>query len=259
MPEQRVFLPLLQHEYMWRHERQHYREGRNKWWFVYAIPLTLLWLPLWTYLINTGSVKLHNVWYFTLGFPYMAFFISYGNVIREWKNGTRDWWLALPHSRLHLVAAKYVASLLQAFLITVVSFAVASILGAYTAVTSDVVDADTLIRFLLTGASWSVILIALYPLLIALGMFIGIVGRSRVKPLTPLLWILFFLAASGLYTYFGSADDTHNLFLLFSGAESVTTSFPYPPGLPFVVTASWIAAYCLVRATARVLERHLDI
>ncbi|GEO24597.1 hypothetical protein AAC03nite_03820 [Alicyclobacillus acidoterrestris] len=252
MPVKHIFWPLVRQDFKWQHKSDRVRMSRP-WRIAYAIAITMVIVGLTTYGSLVGHTLISAAWYIVLSLPWIAFGTSIASVKHEWKNGTVGWWLSLPISRLQLLTSKFVAALFRVVLIGCGLYCVIGVLGLYTMALQGPFHTDVAGQFLLTGVQWVMLAMAAAPFASAFGMLFVIARSSKVRPAVPLIWIIFvaiwWVAFSQISRFIqtGYRRDTHALYLNLS------------PNLVYLLLASWILAYLLIRVAARVLDRHLTL
>jgi ABC-2 type transport system permease protein len=245
----------------WSLVRQNIHGGKRRepwlqkpWRAVYFTTLFLIFVAASTYagLTVTSSLDLDFVWFFTFGLPFAAFGNAIAQIVHEWKNGTVGWWLSLPYSRLQLIMAKFVATLIRTIIFFACFYAVISILGVYTIALHGPFSLGIAARFLVSGLKWFGLLLCVCPFAAAFGIFFGVLRESRAKPLLPLFW-----AAVGLLwwllTVRGSA------LLKFKLVNGHWVFFHYSSMMLYPFAASLVIAYVLLYFAAYLLNRQLAL
>lgn len=185
-----------------------------------------------------------------LGFPYMAFGIAFSMVKREFSNGTYGWWLTLPYSRAKLMLSKFAASAVQALIILALYFVCLVLLEALNIALNGLGWGD-LGAFCAAESQYALIVIAISPFMMALGLLAASVSRSKMKVFLPLIWILFGLSGN-LFNWFNGyrTDDGDAVSIhLLSG----TFAFWFW----LIVPAAWLLAAIVFGAAVKVVKKHM--
>lgn len=248
MTTQSVFWALVKHDLRRRRRRN---VARSKTWTVlYGVVIAALVVIIATYIsLSEQQVKLNDAWVFTYVLPFMSFGVTIGLMVHEWKDGTAGWWLSLPMSRLRLVTSKFIAALIRIILIIAAVYCAIGLLIVYTMVLEGQFNAHTVGQLLFTGLKWDALLLCVCPFIAALGVLIGVLTESRAKPIMPLIWIVFGCSGWLLSSFHGGVihiQQTHGL-----------ATFSLASILYYLIAASWILAYLMIRLTSYVLERHM--
>lgn len=258
MKTQNNFAPLVRHELKWsRH--LNITEGKNRfsrWTLFYVVLAVAIGIGFFTYAVMQGNFHPQFMWYFTFWLPWMAFGFAIHIVTREWQHNTFGWWLALPYSRMTLITAKFAAILLQASLVYCGLFSVIILLSLYAQLLPGHLPFD-MFAFLLWGFFFFLLFIATFPIMVAVGILIGILTKSRKKPVLPLLGIVLWAVWGGFYWLLSIGEGDKNLYTSLSEA-SPTVYIPVSPLLVGSIAASWIATWLILAFAAHVLERELD-
>ena len=259
--EQNIFWTLVRHEFSQNGDRRKMakRKFSRKWWIIYIITCAIIGFGFITFLSFQKGYQLVNVWFFTLGLPYMVFFCSFGIVKKEWNNGTQGWWLTLPYSRNRLVFAKYIAALFQVLLVVVAVYVAGIIMAIYLTLLQNHYSSGDLVTFVTAGTAWLEILITTSPIILAFGLFTAAVHYTTLRPITPILWFVFMGLGSFVYWGIGwNFDHSNNLFAQFAGEEKVTW-FPFSEMFIVVILSGWILAYAILRFSAYLLDKKLTM
>lgn len=253
------FVPLVRHEFKWSRYLNN-TEGNNRssrWIFFYVALAVIVGLGFFTYVVMQGNFQPQYMWYFTFWLPWMAFGFAIHMVGREWQNHTFGWWLALPYSRMKLIAAKFVAILLQACTVYCGLFAIIILLSLYAQLLS-IENTVDMSAFLLWGLLFFTLFLAIFPFMAATGILIGTLTRSRKKVVLPLLGILLWAIWGGFYWLLSIGDGETNLYASLS-EPGANVYVPLSPLLIGSIVLSWIAAWLMVVFAARLLERDLNL
>lgn len=188
-----TFLFLVKDEFRRRNSAKH----SNKWWMFYVAAGILIGLIFAA--VFADNLDPYGVMFMSFGFPYITFIIAFSIVIREWKNGTAGWWLTLPYPRRSLILSKYAASICTAVIMHVIFWVGAQLFVAYALILQGNFDFHSLAAFMKTSAIWYGVIMMVIPFMTAFGTLTGVVSRSRLKPLTPMLWIIYGLSGNSLF------------------------------------------------------------
>ena len=259
MTWQNDFAALVRHEFKWsRHVNITEGKHRASRWILFYVALAIIFgISFFTYVVLRQNFQPQYMWYFTFWLPWMAFGFAIHIVGREWQHNTFGWWLALPYSRIKLIAAKYVAILLQACIVYCGAFTVIILLSLYYQLLPGHLPVD-MSTFLLWGLLFFTLFIAIFPFMAAAGILIGILTKSRKKPVLPLLGIVLWALFGGFFWLLSFNDGDINLYTSLSEASS-TVYFPVSPLLIGIIVISWIAAWLILMFAAHVLERDLNV
>ncbi len=127
----RRYLSLIRNEVKWWRSPGRKHQKFDRWWVISFVVGLLIAISFLTYIALQGILDPQYLWTFSIGFPFVAFGMTYNVVNREWEGGTIDWWLTLPFSPTKLITAKFWAGLLQTGIIYLITFLVCIILGGY--------------------------------------------------------------------------------------------------------------------------------
>lgn len=253
-----TFRALVRHEFKFKGSWR--KSGRSpiarKWWLIYMAVLLAAAIGVTTYFAIHNSLRLESIWYATLGLPYVIFFIGHGGMKREWENDTYGWWLTLPYPRLWLVAAKWIAGLLRMLVVWVGLFVLATFYTLIIALTLAHYTLADVGAFVLIGFNWLVLVIGFSPLIMAFGILTADAHYTALRPLTPILWVLFMGGGGLIWSGLGNLMATNRMFGQLEGTLS-PSFWPYSWEMPVAMAVSWIVAYLIVRWSASLLEHHL--
>lgn len=188
-----TFLFLVKDEFRRRNSAKH----SNKWWMFYVAAGILIGLIFAA--VFADNLDPYSIMFMSFGFPYITFIIAFGIVIREWKNGTAGWWLTLPYPRRSLILSKYAASICTAVIMHIIFWVGAQLFVAYALILKGNFDFHSLAAFMQTSAIWYGVIMMVIPFMTAFGTLTGVVSRSRLKPLTPMLWIIYGFSGNSLF------------------------------------------------------------
>ncbi|MGG0811482.1 ABC transporter permease subunit [Paenibacillus alvei] len=173
------------------------KSNNNKWALVYwAIGIILLFVFI---TMNAKHFEPNSILIITIGFPYMTFVLGYGLVKREWKNGTIGWWLTLPYSRSTLILSKWFVSSFMSFTFYVMAWLAMQLFVIYALLVKGTLSLAMYGVFLEESMIWYGIIMLTIPVMSAFGILTSIVSRSSLKPLTPILWIVYGLTGNSIF------------------------------------------------------------
>lgn len=202
MMDFRTFLFLMKDEF----RRRGSGKSGNKWWMFYVAAGILIGLIFAA--VFADNLDPYSIMFMSFGFPYITFVIAYSIVIREWKNGTFGWWLTLPYPRRSLILSKYAASICTAVIMHVIFWVGTQLFVAYALILKGNFDFYSLTAFMKTSAIWYGVIMMVIPFMAAFGTLTGVVSRSRLKPLTPMLWMLYGISGNSMFWILESPDLT---------------------------------------------------
>lgn len=254
MNPNQTMLQLIRHEFKikGRCSKTYRGKAARRVRLAYAAVILLFLAVVFAYHSYSNENSIYAVWYATIGFPFIVFFTGSRSVQREWHYDTYGFWLALPYPRRKLAAAKWAAACLSS-LILVVLCTVA--LAVYAFILTAAFPSLTFVdwqAFMLSGASWMILIAGFIPLLTAAGMLLASWRFSVLGFAAPLLWIAAMAGIGSLYS------------LDFTGFERSLEGgqgawFPHPWPVIAVMAASWLVSYAVMRITAYVLEHKLAL
>ncbi|MCY9515800.1 ABC transporter permease [Paenibacillus apiarius] len=178
-------------------KRRKSKKDHAKWRLFYLAAGIVLLLTVTAFFAN--KVKPMGFMFITFGLPYMSFMLAYSLVKKEWKNGTLGWWLSLPYSRSTLILSKYAASLCVVFLIFTAAWLITLFFYVYATIWQGSFEVAGLLSFMSGSSVWYLFVLAVIPFMNAFGLFTSIAGQSRLKPLTPLLWMIYGLSGNAIF------------------------------------------------------------
>ncbi|MED5020590.1 ABC transporter permease subunit [Paenibacillus chibensis] len=254
-----VFRNLVRHEFKskgsWR-KQSRTRVARG-WWLAYCLIILAAAIGTMTYFAVNHELQINSIWYVTMGFPYMVFFWGYGTVKREWENDTYGWWLTMPYPRAKLITAKWLGIWLKLLIGIVIAFV---ILSAYVFVLSLALPSYSLPdvgSFMIAGIDWLTLVAGFSPLIISLGMLMSVIQSTSLRPILPVLWVVFM---SSLSLIFQLPDSVISESMLQQGTSQYQVEwFPYSWELPIVMGISWILTYAVLRFQGYLLEKKLEL
>lgn len=247
MTTQGTFWSLVKHD-MKRRKRRNVQYTKG-WRLVYMLVIALVILVATTYASMYGRLEFTYIWFFSFSLPFVSFGLSVSKMVREWKNSTVGWWLALPVSRQRLVASKFIASSIRGILVFLAMFVCVAVLSLYAMILQGTFTSATAGEFLLGGAEWYGLIVCVCPFVSAFGVFYGALSESRAKPVIPLVALVFgcswWLVFSRDTVFFNTNDLGH------------AGIFTWSPLLWLVIVGSWVLSYVILRISAYLLERQL--
>ncbi|MBE9917380.1 ABC transporter permease subunit [Paenibacillus donghaensis] len=254
-----VFRNLVRHEFKskgsWRRQsRSHITKG---WWRAYFLLILISLVGTATYFAINNSLQLNTIWFVTMGFPYMVFFLGLNAVKREWENDTYGWWLTMPYPRKQLIFAKWLAVWLKIWAGILIVFVIMSAYVLILSLTIPYYSLDSVVSFMIAGINWLSLVAGFSPLIIALGILTSTIQNSVLRPISPVLWIVFM---SGFSLVYQSTDRIFPEYMVEYGTTQFAyTWFPFPWELPVIMGLSWILTYVVLRFSAHLLEKKLDL
>ncbi|WP_148505196.1 ABC transporter permease subunit [Paenibacillus beijingensis] len=241
-------------KYLFRHELGKYyyhlfnsdSSGR-RWKWIYASVFAALVLITVTILGYRGNFKPEWLLFASYGFPFAAYGLGWQSIKREIERNTIGWWITLPYSRSKLLGAKYAATTLYIFALYFVYYAAVLLLAGYHVLLFG--GAGGIFTDLLLGSRFFVlVIIGAIPFMVAFGVFMGCVLISKLKPLSPILWV--FVGLSGNVFSWLSV-------LMFNGNVADFTAVPKPLSVVAYLLAAWALSALLIAASAATLNRLL--
>jgi hypothetical protein len=224
--------------------------GKSSWVKIYALAAVLLVFILNTYALIKGK----SYPWFLYGFPMtiliIAYFTSFGIIRGEWRQDSHIYWLSLPYPREYLMRAKFSASfvrMLQVIAIFIAAFAAVWVEGMI--LCPSIWNIQSLMIFLKNAGISFIWVAVLSPAIIAAGMMMGVLSESKLRPITPLLWIFTPMVLSLLsapYTVTKEAVD-------FEQYPNFIAVQPLPT---LIIIAAGIILFCLFYALSSYLLEH---
>ncbi|MDO7906971.1 ABC transporter permease [Paenibacillus sp. JX-17] len=246
----------LRNKGSWRRAGRESQGGtRMRWGVVYLISVLAVIFVGLTYSASQDQLELRDLWKILAGFPFGLFFFAFSSVKREWSNETFGWWLTLPYSRHWLISSKWAARWIQSSIVTVAVLIIGTV---YAAVISLFLGGFTLADVqdcLVSGIYWTVMIILVSPLILALGILAATIRYTLLRPLLPLLMIL---SMGGFSLVLSSVSDSDHPVLLEWLGFGQGGWTPSAVGIVSIV-AAWIATALINRLTAYLLEHKLTI
>ncbi|THF75121.1 ABC transporter permease [Cohnella fermenti] len=240
-----------QFAYLVRHELklETRRLARGGWFWIYAAVIAVVILAALAIWGGEDALKPDYLLFACFAFPYFFCMLAYRMIKREWSDGTVGWWLSLPYSRLRLLSAKLVASFAQSMAISVLFFAAVAVLELYYAAVNGVGFA-AFGRLLEQEGEYLLLLIVYSPMLLALGLLLGLLHKSSLKPLMPLFWILFGLSGN-VFNFLGASAEIAEgrSWGLFDGTA--------PAWAWLAIPAFWLVGAALFSGAVNICKKHL--
>lgn len=189
---------LVRNDLQLTKEHRHHFE-HSIWTKIYSVLAILFSIGVFTWGLLEGPLKFNMgimFWYMPI---LLLVQLVMGMVIvrREWRSGTAAWWLTLPYSRSLLLISKAIAAFVHFFraFIMMWCFALFFVLEA-SVLRPDIyklADLPSFFHLSLLGGLW---MIALSPAIIFIGITLGTLMQSRLKPLLPLVWVCIILVGN---------------------------------------------------------------
>jgi ABC-2 type transport system permease protein len=254
------FWKLVRHEFLnfGNRRKMERKKIKGKWWAAYVAIMIIIGFVVFTIASGKQGFHLENIWYFSLGLPYVIFFMGHGLVKKEWDNETQGWWLTLPFSRQILVGTKFLGSLFQTWLILIGVYILAVIYAVYLTILQNAITTQELYEFLTVGFNWIFILVCVSPIVVSLGMTVGVIPYTIFRPIVPVLWFLFMFMGSFLYWGVGSFKENAKVFAEFAG-QSHSEIFSYSLLTYGFVVVSWIVCFIVIRILGYLLNKKLSL
>lgn len=255
MIRSRTFWALVRHEY--RMKGSWGKSGRSalsKWWgAVYLALIAAVLIGVTTYVAVNGRLMLEQIWYVALGAPYMMLFVGHGMIKREWENDSYGWWLTLPYPRTWLVVAKWIAGWLRAATVAAAFAVLALLYAVLIAAWLPYYTWADVSRFLAASGDWLALLVGVCPILLSMGQLLAVSAFTAVRPLSPLLWVLFLGGMGMLQGQLGGwlGEDGQ----LASAVGRIVSGWPWIAA----IAVGLLAAGCLVRLSAYLIDKKLDL
>ncbi|GIO32312.1 hypothetical protein J2TS6_34530 [Paenibacillus albilobatus] len=252
-----VFRDLVRHEFKskGRWKRQNRIGIPRTWWLVYFLCIFTVVIGTLTYFAVRKDLELNALWTVTLGLPYIAFFLGFGSVKNEWSNDTYGWWLTIPQPRTRLVAAKWLGIWLKVLAGLLTLYVVVSVYVMILSFTVSHYSFATTRTFMETGFNWLSLIVAISPLIIAVGMLMGVLQNTVIRPLAPILWVVFMAGLGLMYSMTDKVFPEEG----FPQEYSLSLWSSYPLELPLIVALDWVLAFAVLRLTAFLIEKKLDL
>lgn len=260
MTTSNLFWKLVRHEFFSIGNRRKSAKRRitGKWWIVYIAALALIGFVLFTIGSGTKGFYMENIWYFTMGLPYIIFFMGHGLVKKEWDNETQGWWLTLPYSRNLLLGAKFFGSLFQVWVVLLGVYVVANIYAIYLTLIQSSITAQDFLHFMIVGVNWLFPLACVSPLIVSLGITTAVTPYTAIRPIVPLLWVLFMSMGSSIYWVIGDFNGDTQTFSQFVGGSS-SDIFPYSLYTYGFMILCWILSFFIIRLLGFLLNKKLNL
>ncbi|RUS47996.1 ABC transporter permease subunit [Cohnella sp. AR92] len=221
----------------------------RSWYWMYLAGLTILALVALTIWGGTDQFKSDYLLFACFAFPFFFCMIAFRALKREWSDGTLGWWLTLPYSRSKLLLAKFAASLAQSLAIAVLFFVALAVFEAYDVLLHGL-SIDLLRRFVTQESEYFLLLLISSPFMLALGLMMAAMGKSKLKMLKPLVWIAFGLLGN-LFNWVNGAvgSQTDGSLNLFDGHSAAWVWLSLP--------VAWIFAGLIFAGAVGICKKHL--
>ncbi|MDB5085626.1 MAG: hypothetical protein JWN30_2512 [Bacilli bacterium] len=255
-----IFWALVRHE--WKLKGSWRRQNRSpvtKWWWIIYLSLVIIAaLSTATYYAIHETLHLQNLWYTTLGFPYMLFFVGFGILKREWENDTHGWWLTLPYPRHWLIGAKWVAAWLRMLLVVTGLYVLGALYATVIALCLSHYTFADVSSFLLSGLNWFLLIVGFSPFLLAIGLLTAESQFTALRPISPILWVLFMGGGGLMYSNTGAWLRGSGMSQQFTDNQPIIF-LPFTWQVLAFMGASWLIAYGIIRTCAYVLDKKLSL
>ncbi|MEF3307115.1 ABC transporter permease [Paenibacillus sp. GYB003] len=255
-----TFWALVRHELKQKGSwRKAARTPFPKFWrIVYVAVVLAAALGITTYFAIVDTKQLDRLWFATFGLPYFIFFFGFGHFRREWENDTYGWWLTLPYPRLWLVGAKWAAGMARVLLVWAGVLVFAALYASIIALALETYTFADVGAFMATGLRWLAALLGFSPLIMALGLFTATAQYTAIRPITPILWVVFMGGGGTLFSMstawlnIAGMDDR-------TGGETARSLLSQPWQIAVMMAFGALLAYLVVRLSAYLLERKLRV
>ncbi|MBH8599233.1 ABC transporter permease [Thermoactinomyces sp. CICC 10523] len=265
MPKGSLFWFLVRHEYrigsaIRRGKNEEDQRRRRNQWVIFLPLMMLVWIVLTTYSAMHGKFNMENAWFYTMGLPWAMFPVGAGAIKNEWRNKTEGWWLSLPYSRFKLIAAKFVAAWLKVLIMLAGTYLLAFLYAVYMAfiIGHFHFHFQSVAVFMMIGMAWYSLLLSLSPLLVSLGILRGVLRYTNLRTLHFTMTVLTVFAAILFYYAIGTFFGNSNIYLMFTGLGTFDLS-PYFFAAAVIILIAIFSSYFVLRCSASILERKLDI
>ncbi|MGD8191658.1 ABC-2 transporter permease [Brevibacillus ginsengisoli] len=260
MSSSHTFWALVRHEFTlkgsWR------KQGRSRvtksWWTIYLALFAIFGVGIVTYFANHHHLELYHLWVVTTGFPYVLIVTGVSMMKREWENETYGWWLTLPYPRVWLVSSKWIALFLRVVVGASLLFALISLYTVFIILVLPQYAWTDVEASVLTGLNLLILVIGFSPFLTSISMLMGSAAYTSLRPLIPLLWLVFM---SGIGFFYSGINTSllNNLFIKTGAAEDPVISSPFTWEVLVSMVISWVAAFLVIRLCAYLLDRKISL
>lgn len=240
-----VFIPLTSHEFrdllFWKSRT---RMNRN-WLLVNVVFIAAAALAVAFYFGRSLAFEMNYLWGVCWVIPWITFGFAIGKISNEWAHDTHGWWLALPYPRRTLIAAKFLALMVQGIAIISAIVLFMMLLGGYTTMISNPLSSSDFLAFIRAGILPVLIDCAALPIAAAAGMFIGVIAQTNLRSALTFFWVFWgivwiLLGISGWTVKLMNAGNHLSLLLI-------------------VTLASWAVAVLLLLFSVWLLEKRLNL
>lgn len=247
-----TFWALVRHEFKLKGSwRKRNRSPIAKWWWVaYVSLIVIAAVSATTYFAINNTLRLENLWFVTLGLPYVLFFLGFGSLKREWENDTFGWWLTMPYPRLWLVGSKWIGGLLRAVSIWMILFMFGTVYATVIALSLESYSFADVGIFMKAGFQWLFLMIGFSPLLTSLGILTASAQYTAIRPLTPILWVAFMGGGGLLYSGLPSGG---------ANGDNFAAIMPFTWNIVAAMAVGFLVAYAVIRLCAYLLEHKLHV
>ncbi|MFD2616335.1 ABC transporter permease subunit [Terrilactibacillus laevilacticus] len=246
-----VYWNLVKHDLKYRSNKNFNWKTFRFWTYVYCILFIIGVFGVFTYGSFHWKINLTTIWYFLWILPFFTFGMAIGKLKDEFKNGTYGWWLTLPYPRLTLILAKLSACAIQVVQIIIGIFVLITVLGGYISFLSPEGSMDRFVNFVKVGLTWNVIVILFVPIMLSLGLVVGVLVQSSLKPFLGFFWLLW-----GLFWVFFNVFGTKDNFGFF---QSFFQTNPIRLETITTILTSWILSFLILILMAKVLEKYIKL
>ncbi|MCH5583869.1 hypothetical protein MK805_02660 [Shimazuella sp. AN120528] len=243
-----MFWNLVKHELKHRSSEKDKNSSHKRYIkYIYLVVFLVIAFVFITKLALAGELDPTQIWNVLYGLPFALIGISRAIIKREQRCNTVGWWLSLPFRRQTLIWAKFLAAMWRSILTYLIIFVLGLVGFFYALLIDPKLQLHDIGNFLLTGANVGLIMIVIGPLVIALGMFIGILALTEYRYLVSLFWIGFWVVWALVISSYAE--------VIFHFIKHQYAAFP---GVSFIAwLPCWIITYILIVFMSVLLERKL--
>lgn len=252
----RTFWALVHHEFTLKGNRRKMSRSHfsSQWRVIYLASLVIIAIVAASYFAIHGQLQLNRLWMVAIAFPYILVVFGVAMLKREWDNETHGWWLSLPYSRLSLVGAKLVGAWLRVVVFSVCLYVLISLFAGIIAFLLPGYSAADVWSTMSTGLHLILIVIGFSPFILSISLLLASTHFTTLRTLSPVLWIVIVGGLSSFYNVNLFIPKAHPL-----GSEEPLLLWSFPWTGMLVMGISWIISYLLIRLTAYLLERKLNL
>lgn len=236
-----VFIPLLWHEF--RHQRVLLSKRKKMKKPAALVSLILIAAAAaWCgYIYQQPEAMMIWLWQFlSASLPWFFYGYALLNIFSEWSNTTSHWWLTLPCSRIKLIVSKFSAILIQAFFALILISVLMELFEGYAVLINPAVSFRDFSAFTIDSIYYFGWTLSSFPIMIALGLLLGIIINTHWWPLTVIL-----IAIPAVAAFVDATEDS-----LFDVGTAVAM---------IAVAVSWVASVLLLLFAAWLLEKKLNL